>query len=126
MRLMAGRHGYDELSLALLITGLVLSMLGGLTRVYLLETASFVLYALAIWRVFSRQHARRNAENAKYLSLVMGVTAMVRQFFVRVKNYRKFKYFRCPACKARLRLPRKVGEVTMTCGKCRHEFKMKA
>ena len=50
----------------------------------------------------------------------------VRQFIVRLKNIRKYKYFKCPQCHARLRLPRKVGEVTVTCGKCRHAFKQKA
>ena len=50
----------------------------------------------------------------------------VRQFINRVKNLRKYKYFKCPECHARLRLPRKVGEVTVTCGKCRHAFKQKA
>jgi transcription elongation factor Elf1 len=39
---------------------------------------------------------------------------------------KKYKYFKCPECKSWLRLPRGVGEVTVTCGKCRHAFKQKA
>ena len=50
----------------------------------------------------------------------------IRQFINRLRNIRKYKYFKCPQCHARLRLPRKVGEVTVTCGKCRHAFKKKA
>lgn len=125
-RLMAGRHGADELSLALLIAGLALSIVGSLTRLGLLGLLSMALYVYAVFRMFSRYHQKRYAENQKYLSMMHGGSGSVRQFIVRLKNIRKYKYFKCPQCHARLRLPRKVGEVTVTCGKCRHAFKQKA
>lgn len=124
--LMAGRHGADELSLALLIAGLALSIIGSLTRLGLLGLLSMALYVYAVFRMFSRDHQKRYAENQKYLSMMHGGSGSVRQFIVRLKNIRKYKYFKCPQCHARLRLPRKVGEVTVTCGKCRHAFKQKA
>ena len=71
-------------------------------------------------------NAKRTAENAKYLDFTRNFRTNFSQFFVRLKNMKKYKYFRCPECKARLRLPRKVGEVTVTCGKCHHQFKQKA
>ena len=120
---MAGRHGADELSMALLIAGLALSIIGSFTRLGLLALLSMALYIYAMFRMFSRDHQKRYAENQKYLSLFHGE---VKQFFVRLKNIRKYKYFKCPECHARLRLPRKVGEVTVTCGKCHHAFKQKA
>ena len=125
-RLMAGRHGADELSMALLIAGLALSIIGSFTRLGLLALLSMALYIYAMFRMFSRDHQKRYAENQKYLSMMHGGSGSVRQFIVRLKNIRKYKYFKCPQCHARLRLPRKVGEVTVTCGKCRHAFKQKA
>ena len=125
-RLMAGRHGADEFSLAMLIVGLTLSIIGSLTRVGVLSIFSLVLYIYAIFRMFSKDHNRRYAENQKYLAIWNRSTGSVRQFFVRLKNIRKYKYFKCPECHSRLRLPRKVGEVTVTCGKCHHAFKQKA
>ena len=125
-RLMTGRHGADEFSLALLIAGLALSIIGSLTRLGLLGLVSMALYVYAIFRMFSRDHQKRYAENQKYLSLFHGSSGSVRQFIVRMKNIRKYKYFKCPQCHSRLRLPRKVGEVTVTCGKCHHAFKQKA
>lgn len=122
-RLMEGRHGADELSMALLIAGLVLSILGSFTRFRLLSLLSLALYVYALFRMFSRNHEKRYAENQKYVAFTHG---SLRQFFVRLKNSRKYKYFKCPECHALLRLPRKVGEVTVTCGKCRHAFKQKA
>ena len=121
--LMAGRHGADEFSMALLIAGLILSILSSITRLGLLSLLGLASYVYAVFRMFSRDHQKRSAENQKYLSFTHG---SVKQFFVRLKNSRKYKYFKCPECHARLRLPRKVGEVTVTCGKCHHTFKQKA
>ena len=123
---MTGRRGADELSLALLILGVVLSMLSSITRVGLFYLIALVAYGLSIYRMFSKQIEKRYAENAKFLTLWRGWRSSLKQFINRLKNMRKYKYFKCPECKARLRLPRKVGEVTVTCGKCHHAFKQKA
>ena len=125
-RLMAGRHGADEFSMAMLIAGLALSIIGSLLRLGFLSLLSMALYVYSVFRMFSRNHERRYQENQKYLSIVHGRSGDVRQFLVRLKNMRKYKYFKCPECHSRLRLPRKVGEVTVTCGKCHHAFKQKA
>ena len=124
--LMKGRRGADELSLALLIAGVVLSMLSSITRIGLFYLIGLVAYGLSIYRMFSRKIEKRYAENAKFLAFWRGWRSKLRQFINRLKNIRKYKYFKCPQCGARLRLPRKVGEVTVTCGKCRHAFKQKA
>lgn len=123
---MIGRHGSDQLSLALVITGLILYFILLFTGIPLLNVLSVILYAIAIFRMFSKNNAQRNAENQKYLDLVYKVTTSVRQFINRQKNGKQYKYFKCPQCKTRLRLPRNVGEVTVTCSKCGNKFKQKA
>ena len=125
-RFMAGRRGADELSMALLIAGVVLSMLSSIFRLGILYYISLAIYIFALFRMFSRNLAKRQEENAAFLKLWRGSTSSVRQLFTRVKNTKKYKYFKCPECKSRLRLPRGVGEVTVTCGKCHHAFKQKA
>ena len=125
-RFMAGRRGADELSMALLIAGVVLSMLSSIFRLGILYYISLAIYIFALFRMFSRNLAKRQEENAAFLKLWRGSTSSVRQLFNRVKNTKKYKYFKCPECKSRLRLPRGVGEVTVTCGKCHHAFKQKA
>ncbi len=125
-KFMAGRRGGDELSLALLIAGVTLSILTSVTRFFPLYLLGIAAYGLSIFRMFSRNVEKRYAENVKFLGLWRGWRASFNQFVNRVKNMRKYKYFKCPECHARLRLPRKVGEVTVTCGKCRHAFKQKA
>ena len=125
-QLMYGRHGADEFSLALLIFGMILSLLGGITRFPVLDLLGMATYAYSLYRMFSKNLAKRTAENQKFVGLWSGAIGGVRQFFVRLRNQRNYKYFKCPECHARLRLPRKVGEVTVTCGKCKHAFKQKA
>lgn len=125
-RFMTGRRGADELSLGLLIAGVVLSMLASVLRLGILSLLGMAAYILSLFRMFSRNVEKRYAENVKFLTLWRSCRSAVTQFVNRMKNMRKYKYFKCPQCHSRLRLPRKVGEVTVTCGKCRHAFKQKA
>ena len=48
-RFMAGRHGSDELSLAIMIGGLIISCVGGILRFGLLQLLSFAAYGYAIF-----------------------------------------------------------------------------
>lgn len=125
-RFMAGRHGADQLSLVLLIGGLLGTLLTSLTRFPLFNVIGLAAYIWGIFRMFSRNEVKRAAENRAWVNFWTKSRTSVKQFFVRLKNFRKYRYFKCPECKARLRLPRKVGEVTVTCGKCHHQFKQKA
>lgn len=125
-RFMSGRHGADELSLALLIAGVILSILTSLTGFAPLYLLGLVAYGFSIFRLFSRNIGKRYAENSRFLALWHGWRSSINQFINRIKNMRKFKYFKCPQCHARLRLPRDVGEVTVTCGNCHHAFRQKA
>ena len=125
-KFMTGRRGADELSMALLIAGLILSLLSSIFRLNILYFLGLALYVFAIFRMLSRNLEKRYAENAAYLKLWQRASSNTKQFFNRMKNMKKYRYFKCPECKSRLRLPRGVGEVTVTCGKCHHAFKQKA
>ena len=126
VKFMAGRRGADELSLALLIAGALLSLLSTILHTPVLSLLSMAVYIYTLFRMFSRNLEKRHGENAAFLKFWNGMTSGIRQFFNRLKNMKKYKYFKCPECKSRLRLPRGVGEVTVTCGKCHHAFKQKA
>lgn len=123
---MMGRYGSDQFGLTLLIAGAVLSLISSLSRIAIFYYLGLAAYIWGIFRMFSRNTAKRAEENRKFLSFRQNFKSNVSQFFVRMKNMKKYRYFRCPECKARLRLPRKVGEVTVTCGKCHHQFRQKA
>ena len=125
-KFMTGRRGGDELSLALLIAGLVASLISSIFGSSLLYIVGTALYIACLFRMFSKNLTKRYEENRKYIEWRQKVKTSISQAKVRLKNMRKYKYFKCPECKALLKLPRKVGEVTVTCGKCHHQFKKKA
>jgi len=129
---MQGRYGFDQYSRFLMWTGVglylfafVFALISGLYLQFL-NTISIILYIYALVRIFSRNHEKRYQQNQKYLQISGSVRTQVSQFFVRMKNSREYKYFRCPQCHARLKMPRKVGEKTVTCGNCHHSFRQKA
>ena len=123
---MIGRNGSDELAFASLIAALVLMLLTSLTGLVVFNVLSTAAYVYCIFRMFSRNTSKRYAENQKFVEARHKMKTSVSQAMVRAKNVRKYKYFKCPQCGAMLRLPRKVGEVTVTCGKCRNAFRKKA
>ena len=125
-RFMVGRNGVDELSHALVMEELVVILLSLFWPTSLISLIGMLLAVYTLFRIFSRNTAKRRQENDKYIAWRRDFSTTASQSWNRLKNIRKYKYFKCPECHAMLRLSRKVGEVTVTCGKCKHQFKMKA
>ncbi len=125
-RFMYGRYGSDQLSRFLLIVGIVLYLISWISGLGLISYVALALYFWTIFRMFSKNLEKRRAENQKYLELTGGVKTSATQARNRSKNRKEYKYFRCPKCKSWLKLPRGVGEVTVTCGKCKNQFRKKA
>ena len=125
-RFMQGRHGADNLGMFTLIAGLACTLLGSFTRIGIFSLLGTVLYFWTIFRMFSRNHEKRLAENRKYIELTSGWKLKSSQFVKRMKNRKNYKYFKCPNCKVLLRLSRGCGEKEITCVRCGHQFKEKA
>jgi hypothetical protein len=123
---MQGRNGVDNLGWHALWTGLILSLVSSFLGSMLLSLAGNVLYFYALFRMLSRNVVKRQAENNRYVHFLNNWQKEVKQFFLRLKGTKEYKYFRCPACKNRLRLRRGCGEKHITCPVCRHQFDQKA
>ena len=87
---MIGRYGSDQLTLALLITGIALSLLSSITRLGLFYYLGLAAYFFGIYRTFSRNIAKRTAENHKFLTFKQNFKSNSSQFIVRMKNFRKY------------------------------------
>lgn len=115
---MNGRYGSDQLNLALIVMVVALSLLNNILYI-LLESGllySFLslIYAAGIgfatYRMLSRNISQRQAENQKW----MGLLARLRD--------RNHRYFRCPHCKQRVRVPRHRGKISIRCPRCGEKF----
>lgn len=123
---MQGRNGVDNLGMFTLYFGLALSILNMFLNNFILSILAMALYFFTVFRMFSRNIEKRRMENQRYIQLTSDYKKRFKQFTLRVKNRKQFKYFRCPKCRAMLRLTRGCGSVKVTCGRCHHEFTEKA
>ena len=126
MRFMQGRNGVDNLGYHALWGGIIISLVSSFLGAALLSLLGNVLYFYALFRMLSRNVSKRQAENSRYVHFMNNWRKEVKQFFLRLKGTKEYKYFRCPSCKNRLRLRRGCGEKHITCPVCKHQFDQRA
>jgi len=122
---MNGRYGSDSLNRALLWIGFLFYLPGALWGLNALLLPGLAAYFLCIYRMLSRNRAKRYAESRKYLAWKSRQSKRWKQAKVRFRHRKEFTYFRCPGCRAWLKLPRGTGVVTVTCGRCQNSFTQK-
>lgn len=125
---MYGRNGVDLYSRFLTYVALVLIVLELLLRGAVgnvLWYLALIVLIYAYFRIFSKNIEKRRAENAKYFALRTKVTAGFRDWRDRRKQSRDYVFFRCPSCRAMLRVPRGKGKIRVTCRKCGTAFERK-
>ena len=123
---MYGRNGSDNLGRLCMWGGLAVLIAASATGIGLLTYIAFAMYFYSLFRIFSRNVEKRRQENQKYLNATASLRRDIKQRMNPLRNFRQYKYFRCPECRSYLKLPRGVGEVTVTCGKCKKQFRKKA
>lgn len=120
-RSMYGRNGSDQLNLALLLVYTAVSLLMVFTRSAalsaVLSVLSATLAAAIIFRMFSRNLARRRAENAKFLNWWYPLKNRISGHRQRRLD-KEHKYFTCKNCKAICRVPAGKGKIEITCPRC--------
>lgn len=124
-RFMYGRYGVDQLSFAILFLSIALTFLNMFIG---FPYMNFIFLALLIWcyfRIFSRNIYKRRAENDKFMKLYNPIRLWFKDKKERFRDRKTHKYFKCPNCKQRLRVPKGKGSVTVTCSKCKTKFDAK-
>ncbi|MGO5095550.1 hypothetical protein ACTQ34_06960 [Agathobaculum sp. LCP25S3_E8] len=121
-RFMAGRYGSDQLNNALLLLGLVLIVVEWISRWRWVGIFVLALLILCYFRMFSRNIQARYAENQWFLRRWGPVSNRLRNMLARFRDRKTHRYFKCPQCKQRLRVPRGRGKINITCPHCHHQF----
>lgn len=125
-RFMYGRYGNDELNILLLVLAVLVSMVNAILSMFLTESPVFlrlispllsllmlIFLGVNVFRCFSRNIYRRQRENRR-----------LRNFLIRLKD-RNHRYFRCPSCRQRVRVPKGRGRISIRCPKCGNKFTKK-
>lgn len=126
MRFMSGRNGLDSLNTGLLFLSFAMLLIAEISGWNLLTFLYYACAALFCYRALSRDLTRRRSENQRYLMLTDRIRTPVMQAYHRFKNRKMYRYFTCPSCKSKSRVPRGRGNVTITCGRCGNHFSAKA
>ena len=119
---MIGRHGPDQLGIALIVLSLILNLLRVLLGFLPLLYFSYALLGLALFRMLSRNIPRRRAENDKFVRYWWPIKTKISRRIERVKSGRTHRFFKCPSCRNVLRVPRGKGKLQVTCPKCGERF----
>ena len=130
-RFFYGRYGNDHLNITVMAVALIIGIISAFTKgtTYLI-LALLQALLLTYWflRFFSKNRYARNTENQRFLRVCVYLRDAfkpISSFFKRLAD-REHRYFKCPKCKSRLRVPRGRGIITITCPRCRHRFDKKS
>lgn len=119
--IMAGRNGFDRLSIVLIALSFIVSVFA--VFVPLIKIFSLALFAYALWRAFSKNLDKRREENFRFTRITSDIGESYRQWSFHRQQKQQFRFFVCPGCKIKLRLPRGKGKISITCPKCGLKFK---
>lgn len=118
---MQGRYGVDTLNTFLMVSSIVVLIANMFIGHIIITYIGYVLWAIALFRTFSRQVYKRNRENEKF----MQVGLPFKRWLTLQKKRKQdptHKYYRCPNCHQLVRLPKGRGSVIVTCPKCQRQF----
>lgn len=124
-RFMWGRYGNDQLNRFLMIIVLVFLVLSMIFRgpFYFLALAALIY---SYFRMFSRNIAKRSAENQWYLKKSMKARGFFQKKKRELSQRKQYHIYKCPNCKQKIRVPRGRGRIAITCRKCGTEFVKKS
>lgn len=123
---MSGRYGTDQLSKLILWISLACLAVSMFTRLNVFYILGLVLLIYTYYRMFSRNVAKRYAENQKYLNWRYGFAVRRNKRKVHWEQRKIYRFYKCPQCRQKVRVPKGKGKVAITCPKCRMEFVRKS
>ena len=123
---MVGRYGADELSRFVSVMILVCLALSLFTNWGIFYWLGIFLIGYSYFRMFSKNISKRYAENQKFLNLRYKIVAKWNLFKKHSAESKTHRFFKCPQCKQKVRVPKGRGKICITCPKCKTEFVKKS
>lgn len=123
---MIGRYGSDSMGRFLLGASMVCLLLSSLFHSLLLRWIAWGLLFWELYRFLSRDVGKRSQENTVFYALKNKFTADAQQKKLEWDQRNEYRYFRCPQCGQKLRVPTGRGKISITCPKCQNQFVKKS
>lgn len=123
---MSGRNGMDDISRMQTWLALILLVPGIITRMNLFTLLALIVIIHMYFRIFSKNTAKRYEENQKYLNFRYNRTVAWNRFKKRMAERKTHRFYKCPSCKQKVRVPKGHGKIEITCPKCRETFTRKS
>ena len=121
-RFMQGRNGVDQFSQFLNIIVLILFVVSIFTKSKIIDLLPFVVMGYMYFRIFSRNIPKRSMENQKFCNMRYDLAIKKNKWKKEWEQRKIYRFFRCPMCKQKVRVPKGRGKICITCPKCRQEF----
>ncbi|WP_310601968.1 hypothetical protein [Anaerosporobacter sp.] len=120
-KVMNGRYGVDQLSIALLVISVILTIVGIFPKVHVFSTLAIIPMILCYLRIFSRNIRKRYEENQKFLNFWNPIRNTFKKKAERSKD-KAHRLYKCPKCGKTVRVPKGKGKICITCPICKEEF----
>ncbi len=129
---MLGRNGMDQLNVALLWAYLGICVLRALLTLLtrslfvgrIFDIAADVVAVALLYRALSRNAAKRQAENLRFLNWFRRTKRLADGAIKRHKD-KEHKYYTCKKCGTVCRVPTGKGNIVITCPKCGEKIQAK-
>ena len=121
-RFMQGRNGVDQFSQFLNIVVLVLFGLSIFIRWKVIYWSAWALLVYMYFRIFSRNIPKRSMENQKFCNMRYDASIKWNKQKQQWQQRKIYRFYRCPMCSQKVRVPKGRGKIAITCPKCRAEF----
>lgn len=117
-----GRYGLDQLGRFMQILAIVFLVIKLMTKNGVFDYLALALMIYVIYRVMSKDFAKRSAENANYLNLKNTIFKKVSWTYLTIFGKDGYKFFACKNCGQELKVPKKKGKIKISCPSCKEEI----
>lgn len=119
---MQGRYGMDDMGLFLIVSSILMLFVSLFDSSILLFLAGCALLVYAYFRVLSRNMEARSRENMGFLSAKESLRFKIQSRKLHRSMQKTHKYYTCPECGRKLRVPKGKGRIEICCPKCGKKF----
>ena len=119
---MQGRYGTDDYTKFLIVVSLTFILLENITSYSFFSVIGLGLLVYGYFRVLSKNPPKRWRENQSYLKQKRKVINRISKLNWTWKQRKQYRFYKCPSCKQKVRVPKGKNKIKITCPSCSTQF----